>query len=130
MLSDRRPTRPPPSSCAAKIREIVDDPGVAEKLSPQAASDRRPSGSASTPATTRPSTATTSRSSTSATTPIEAITPRRRATSRARVRVDASCFATGFDAMTGALLAIDIRGRGGQTLREKWAGGPRTYLGV
>ena len=39
-------------------------------------------------------------------------------------------FATGFDAMTGALLAIDIRGAAAQTLREKWAAGPRTYLGL
>jgi len=39
-------------------------------------------------------------------------------------------FATGFDAMTGALLRIDIRGRGGLTLARKWAEGPRTYLGV
>jgi len=39
-------------------------------------------------------------------------------------------FATGFDAMTGALLNIDIRGRAGQTLRTKWTAGPRTYLGL
>ena len=39
-------------------------------------------------------------------------------------------FATGFDAMTGALLKIDIRGRGGLALQEKWSEGPRTYLGV
>ena len=39
-------------------------------------------------------------------------------------------FATGFDAMTGALLDIDIRGRGGRSLRDKWADGPRTYLGL
>ena len=39
-------------------------------------------------------------------------------------------FATGFDAMTGALLDIDIRGRGGASLRDKWADGPRTYLGL
>jgi cyclohexanone monooxygenase len=39
-------------------------------------------------------------------------------------------FATGYDALTGALLAIDIRGTGGQTLRQKWRAGPRTYLGV
>ena len=38
--------------------------------------------------------------------------------------------ATGFDAMTGALEAVDIRGRGGRSLREKWAHGPRTYLGL
>jgi len=39
-------------------------------------------------------------------------------------------FATGFDAMTGALLEIDIRVEGGAELREKWAGGPQTYLGL
>ena len=39
-------------------------------------------------------------------------------------------FATGFDAMTGAALRIDLRGRDGLTLREKWADGPRTYLGL
>ncbi|PKP68427.1 MAG: cyclohexanone monooxygenase, partial [Alphaproteobacteria bacterium HGW-Alphaproteobacteria-5] len=43
---------------------------------------------------------------------------------------DAIVFATGFDAMTGALLAIDITGRGGAKLKEKWAAGPRTYLGL
>src|SRR5690606_17445590 len=36
----------------------------------------------------------------------------------------------GFDAMTGSLLAMDIRGRDGVTLRDAWAAGPRTYLGV
>lgn len=44
--------------------------------------------------------------------------------------VDTIVFATGFDAMTGALLSIDIKGRGGAALREKWAAGPRTYLGL
>ena len=39
-------------------------------------------------------------------------------------------FATGFDAMTGALLRIDIRGKGGQRLADKWAEGPRTFLGL
>ena len=38
--------------------------------------------------------------------------------------------ATGFDAVTGALTRIDIRGEGGQTLKDKWAEGPRTYLGL
>jgi cation diffusion facilitator CzcD-associated flavoprotein CzcO len=38
--------------------------------------------------------------------------------------------ATGFDAITGALLAMDIRGRGGARLAERWAEGPRTYLGL
>ena len=43
---------------------------------------------------------------------------------------DAVVFATGFDAMTGALLAVDIRGRGGVSLREKWRNGTKNYLGV
>lgn len=47
-------------------------------------------------------------------------------------RYDFDCLilATGYDAMTGALLNVDIRGKGGQTLGEKWAAGPRTYLGL
>ena len=44
--------------------------------------------------------------------------------------VDALVFATGFDAMTGTLLRIDIRGRDGVSLREAWADGPHTYLGL
>jgi len=44
--------------------------------------------------------------------------------------LDAIVFATGFDAMTGALFNIDLRGRGGLALKDKWAEGPRTYLGL
>jgi cyclohexanone monooxygenase len=43
---------------------------------------------------------------------------------------DAIVFATGFDAMTGALARIDIRGRAGASLKEQWAPGPQTYLGL
>ena len=43
---------------------------------------------------------------------------------------DAIVYATGFDAMTGPMNKIDIRGREGQLLREKWDQGPRTYLGL
>ena len=43
---------------------------------------------------------------------------------------DAIVFATGFDAMTGAVLAVDLRGRGGRKLADKWQDGPRTYLGL
>jgi len=63
-------------------------------------------------------------------TPIAAITPKGVRTSEREYAVDSLVFATGFDAMTGALLKIDIRGRGGHTLAEKWEGGPRTYLGL
>jgi cation diffusion facilitator CzcD-associated flavoprotein CzcO len=63
-------------------------------------------------------------------TPIEAITPRGLRTSTTEYELDSIVFAIGFDAMTGTLLNIDIRGRGGRTLREEWADGPRTYLGL
>jgi cyclohexanone monooxygenase len=51
-------------------------------------------------------------------------------TRRALYPLDVLIFATGFDAMTGQLLAIDIRGRAGLSLREKWADGVRSYLGL
>jgi cation diffusion facilitator CzcD-associated flavoprotein CzcO len=62
--------------------------------------------------------------------PIEAITPVGIRAKGKEYAVDAIVFATGFDAMTGALLKIDIRGIGGQTLKEKWREGPKTYLGL
>ena len=63
-------------------------------------------------------------------TPIEAITPSGVRTRAAEYPVDDLVFATGFDAMTGALARIDIRGRGGRTLQDAWSDGPRTYLGL
>jgi cyclohexanone monooxygenase len=62
--------------------------------------------------------------------PIEAITPTGLRTRDAEFALDSLVFAIGFDAMTGTLLAMDIRGRGGSTLRQVWADGPRTYLGL
>jgi cation diffusion facilitator CzcD-associated flavoprotein CzcO len=46
------------------------------------------------------------------------------------VELDTLILATGFDAMTGALLRIDVRGSGGVKLADKWAAGPRSYLGI
>ncbi|HEX3765200.1 MAG TPA: alpha/beta hydrolase fold domain-containing protein [Kofleriaceae bacterium] len=43
---------------------------------------------------------------------------------------DAIVFATGFDAMTGALVSVDIVGRDGVSLKQRWAQGPLTYLGL
>jgi cyclohexanone monooxygenase len=62
--------------------------------------------------------------------PVEAITSGGVRAHGREHKVDAIVFATGFDAMTGALLKIDIRGRGGLALAEKWSAGPRAYLGV
>jgi len=63
-------------------------------------------------------------------TPIERITERGVQTSAGEVELDILVFATGFDAMTGSLLKIQIEGKDGRTLQEEWRGGPRTYLGL
>jgi cyclohexanone monooxygenase len=62
--------------------------------------------------------------------PIQEITPTGLVTTESTYEFDALVFATGFDAMTGALGSIDIRGTGGRSLRDKWRDGPRTYLGL
>ena len=62
--------------------------------------------------------------------PIEEITRTGLRTGGDNYELDTVVFAIGFDAMTGPLLRIDIRGRGGLTLQAKWADGPRTYLGL
>jgi cyclohexanone monooxygenase len=62
--------------------------------------------------------------------PIQRITPKGVLAGEEEHEFDAIVFATGFDAMTGTLLKIDIKGRGGLPLGEKWEAGPRTYLGL
>ncbi len=62
--------------------------------------------------------------------PIERLTRRGLRAGGEEYELDAIVFATGFDAMTGALLRIDIRGVGGRTLADKWDAGPVTYLGL
>ena len=62
--------------------------------------------------------------------PIERITATGLQTRDAHYDLDSIVFATGYDAMTGALLGIDITGRGGETLAHAWQAGPRTYLGL
>lgn len=62
--------------------------------------------------------------------PITSITKTGIATQNKNFEFDAIVFATGFDAMTGALLAIDIVGREGKSLKEKWADGAVSYLGL
>jgi cyclohexanone monooxygenase len=62
--------------------------------------------------------------------PIEEITAGAVRTGGKEYEVDALVLATGFDAMTGSVARIDIRGRDCQTLNQKWAEGPRTYLGL
>ena len=63
-------------------------------------------------------------------TPIECITPRGIKTSTTEFNLDIIVFATGFDAMTGSLLKMDIQGRHGVTLQNTWQAGPLNYLGL
>jgi cation diffusion facilitator CzcD-associated flavoprotein CzcO len=62
--------------------------------------------------------------------PIERITPQGIRTNDAEYELDILIYATGFDAITGAFDRIEIRGEGGKKLKDKWAEGPRTYLGL
>lgn len=62
--------------------------------------------------------------------PILAFTPQGVRTESREYELDAVVFATGYDAMTGSILRIDIEGRDGRSLRADWADGPHTYLGL
>jgi cyclohexanone monooxygenase len=112
-----------------KIRSIVRDPAVAELLAPK----DHPIGSKRLCADTGYY-ETYNRDNVTLVdvknAPIEEITLRGLRTARQEYELDAIAFATGFDAMTGALREIDIRVEGGEALAEKWAEGPRTYLGL
>ena len=62
--------------------------------------------------------------------PIQRITPTGLRTADAEYELDVIIFATGYDAVTGSLNRINVRGIGGQLLTQKYANGPRTYLGI
>jgi len=62
--------------------------------------------------------------------PIKRITPQGIQTKNADYELDVIIFATGYDAGTGSLTRIDIRGEGGQTIKDKYAEGPRNYMGL
>jgi cyclohexanone monooxygenase len=128
LLSDRAANDTAAEFVRAKIREIVRDPAIADALSPrQVIGCKRlciDTGYYET--FNRPNVTLVDVGAS----PIEEITPAGLRTRSAAYELDAIVFATGFDAMTGALLAIDVRGRGGLSLRRKWAAGPRTYLGL
>jgi cyclohexanone monooxygenase len=113
----------------AKIRGIVHDPQVAEDLCPTThpVGTKRPCLDSDYFATFNEEHV---RLVNLRRTPIEEITERGIRTTDAEFELDAIVFATGYDAVTGSLLAVDITGAGGMRLRDKWAAGPRTYLGL
>ena len=111
-----------------KVRSIVDDPEVAERLSP-----RQVIGCKRMCVDTG-YLATFNRANVHlvdvAETPIEAVTADGVRTTAGTTELDVLVFATGFDAMTGALSRIAITGRDGRRLAEEWEAGPHTYLGL
>lgn len=111
-----------------RIAELVDDPNTAKLLSPtHTIGCKRLVIDTDYFATfNRPNVSLVDISSNA----IERITPKGVVTGGSEYEVDDLVFATGFDAMTGTLLKIDIRGRDDATLREAWSAGPRTYLGL
>lgn len=113
----------------AKIREVVKDPDVAATLSP----NDHPFGSKRPPIDTHYF-ETFNRDNVQLVdikrSPIVEITPTGIRTQNAEYELDAIVFATGFDAMTGSLLKMDIRGTNGQRLEDKWEAGPKSYLGL
>ena len=113
----------------SKIRQRVTDPDLAETLSPRSypIGTKRPCLDTGYYETfNRPNVRLVDLRKT----PLVGVTPKGARTSEEDFAFDAIVFATGFDAMTGALNAVDIRGRGGLVLREKWGEGPRSYLGL
>jgi cyclohexanone monooxygenase len=113
----------------AKIDEIVHDPQTADMLKPR----DFPIGTKRLPLDThyyetfnRPNVTLVDLRRT----PIEEITPVGIRTSDGEHELDVIVYATGFDALTGPLEALGIRGRDGQALADAWKDGPVTYLGL
>jgi cyclohexanone monooxygenase len=111
-----------------KIRETVHDPKVADLLTPRniIGCKRLCVDTGYWETFNRPNVTLVDISGT----PIETITPEGLRVGGKDYALDAIVCATGFDAMTGALLRIDIRGVDGVSLAEKWKAGPRAYLGL
>jgi cation diffusion facilitator CzcD-associated flavoprotein CzcO len=112
-----------------KIRERVNDPVVAEMLAPKDhpfGSKRIPLESGYYEAYNRDNVSLIDVRKA----PIERITPKGVKTQDAEYEFDVIIYATGFDAVSGPLTRMDIRGEGGQTFKDKWADGPRSYLGL
>ncbi len=113
----------------SKIRGIVRDPAVAEKLVPRdypLATKRLCVDTGYYATFNRDNVTLVDTRST----PIQEVTADGIRTSDAEYKLDSIVFATGFDALTGTLVNMDIRGRAGVTLRQKWSEGPRSYLGI
>ena len=111
-----------------KIRELVDDPDTAEQLCPSSVvACKRLCVDTDYYATYNRDHVNLVNIKNN---PIEEITATGLRTGSDTYEFDAIVFATGFDAMTGAISKIDIRGEDGQTIQQAWQEGPKTYLGL
>jgi cation diffusion facilitator CzcD-associated flavoprotein CzcO len=129
ILTDMEANETAAAFIKAKIREIVKDPVKAELLAdidhPYAAK-RPPIDTAYFETFNRDNVSLVNVRAA----PITRITPAGILTTEAEYPLDIIVFATGFDAMTGPLLRLGLRGRNGVSLRDAWAAGPRSYLGL
>ncbi len=129
VLIDKEANAAMTAFAAKKIRERLDDPKVAEKLIPKDhgfGTRRVPLESGYYEVFNQRNVALVDLRET----PIERITERGIKLGDGERAFDIILYATGFDAITGAFDRIDISGRGGARLKEKWADGPHTYLGL
>lgn len=129
LLTDERANATAADFVRAKIDEIVDDPEVARRLKPSGypiATKRLPLDTDYYVTFNRPNVTLVDLRET----PIEQITESGVRTSGDLHELDLIIYATGFDALTGPLSALNITGRGGRGLVDAWAEGPRTYLGL
>jgi cation diffusion facilitator CzcD-associated flavoprotein CzcO len=129
ILIDERANATISEFVARKIRERVNDPVLAEKLIPKDhgfGTRRVPLETNYYEVYNQPNVTLVDLNET----PIERITRRGVRTSDREHAFDLIIYATGFDPVTGALDRIDVRGAKECTLREKWARGPRTFLGL
>ena len=112
----------------SKIKEIVKDPNVAELLSPEDAigCKRLCADTNYFETYNRENVELIDLNSN----PINSITENGILTNDKEFKFDSIIFATGFDAMTGALQAIDITGKNGKKLKQVWKDGPKSFLGL
>ena len=112
----------------SKIKEIVKDPNVAELLSPKDAigCKRLCADTNYFETYNRENVELIDLNSN----PINSITENGILTKNKEFKFDTIIFATGFDAMTGALQAIDITGKNGKKLKQVWKDGPKSFLGL
>ena len=113
-----------------KIRKTVKDPVVAEKLLPKGhpyGTKRQPLDSNYYETCNKENVLLVDANTEG---PIEEITAKGIRAGGKEYEFDIIIFATGFDAMTGPLKALSLKGRGGRKLEEVWADGPHTYLGI